>query len=299
MKSTIFKPFSLFVLAVALMMAGFALLIPQPAQAQCGSSASSCKSCHETQGEDPVNDTGDWHIQHAFGDFCEFCHAGNVQATDKAGAHEGLADPMADVAASCQGCHPQDLTERSEIYASTLGIDLNAGGSGSGSGEAAGSDGAPSAGDCASSVAAPLGGEEIDLNLLYAEKTAPPPFISNWGNLILVLIILGLGAAFFLAAWSWEGWGPVVAGWIKKNVTVVRDAALEANASVDQANIPTQAEIKALFEEKPELKGLWEQLADGSPELLTDLNQLLSDKKEGARLIHTVTHLKFKQQPQH
>ena len=299
MKSTIFKPFSLFVLAVALMMAGFALLIPQPAQAQCGSSASSCKSCHETQGEDPVNDTGDWHIQHAFGDFCEFCHAGNVQATDKAGAHEGLADPMADVAASCQGCHPQDLTERSEIYASTLGIDLNAGGSGSGSGEAAGSDGASSAGDCASSVAAPLGGEEIDLNLLYAEKTAPPPFISNWGNLILVLIILGLGAAFFLAAWSWEGWGPGVAGWIKKNVTVVRDAALEANASVDQANIPTQAEIKALFEEKPELKGLWEQLADGSPELLTDLNQLLSDKKEGARLIHTVTHLKFKQQPQH
>ncbi|HHJ06358.1 MAG TPA: hypothetical protein ENK24_02545 [Anaerolineae bacterium] len=299
MKSTIFKPFSLFVLAVALMMAGFALLIPQPAQAQCGSSASSCKSCHETQGEDPVNDTGDWHIQHAFGDFCEFCHAGNVQATDKAGAHEGLADPMEDVAASCQGCHPQDLTERSEIYASALGIDLNADSSGSGSGEAAGSDGAPSAGDCASSVAAPLGGEEIDLNLLYAEKTAPPPFISNWGNLILVLIILGLGAAFFLAAWSWEGWGPVVAGWIKKNVTVVRDAALEANASVDQANIPTQAEIKALFEEKPELKGLWEQLADGSPELLTDLNQLLSDKKEGARLIHTVTHLKFKQQPQH
>jgi len=298
MKTIIFKPFSLSILAVILIMVGFVLTIPQPAQAQCGSSASSCKSCHETQGEYPVNTEGDWHVQHAFGDFCEFCHAGNVQATDKAGAHEGLADPMEDVAASCQGCHPQDLAERSKAYASTLGIDLSAGGSGDSSGEAAGGDNS-STGDCASSVAAPLGGEEIDLNLLYAEKTAPQPFISNWGNLILVLLILGLGAAFFLMAWSWEGWGLVVAKWIRENLTVVRDAALEANASVDQANIPTQTEIKTIFDEKPALKDLWPQLAAGSPEFLADLNQLLSDEKEGAHFLHLVTHMKFKQQAQH
>ena len=29
----------------------------------------------------PVANNGDWHKVHAFGDFCEFCHAGNVQAT--------------------------------------------------------------------------------------------------------------------------------------------------------------------------------------------------------------------------
>ncbi len=298
MKSIILKPLPLFVLSIVLIMGGIVLTIPQPAQAQCGSSASSCKSCHETQGEYSVNSKGDWHTQHAFGDFCEFCHAGNVQATDKAGAHEGLADPMADVAASCQGCHPQDLAERSEVYASTLGIDLSAGGSDDNSGNAAGGD-SSSSGDCASNVAAPLGGEEIDFNLLYVEKTAPQPFIANQGNFILILMILGLGGAFFLTAWSWEGWGPGVAKWIKENVTVVRDAAFEANASVDQANVPTQAEINALFKEKPALKDLWPQLANSSPELLGDLNQLLSNKKEGAHLIHTVTHLKFKQQPQH
>ena len=29
-----------------------------PAQAQCGSQASSCKNCHEVQGQDPVNADG-------------------------------------------------------------------------------------------------------------------------------------------------------------------------------------------------------------------------------------------------
>ncbi|HEY85630.1 MAG TPA: hypothetical protein G4N96_11040 [Chloroflexi bacterium] len=299
MKTTIFKPFPLFMLAVALIMVGIVLTIPQPAQAQCGSSASSCKSCHETQGADPVNAEGDWHIQHAFGDFCEFCHAGNVQAADKDAAHEGLAVPMDDVAASCQGCHPQDLMERSEIYASTLGVDLSAGGSGGNPGNSTAGEDASSTDDCGSNVAAPLGGEEIDFNLLYVEKTAPKPFIANWGNLILILMLFGLGGAFFLVAWSWEGWGPVAAKWIKENLTVVRNAALEANASVNQANVPTQAEINALFEKRPALKDLWPQLADSSPEFLADLNQLLSNEKEGAHLLHLVTHMKFKQQAQH
>lgn len=120
---------SLLFISVTLVLVGMILSIPNPAQAQCGSSASSCKSCHETQGQDPVNSESEWHTQHAFGDFCEFCHAGNVQATDEAAAHEGLVPPMEDVAASCQGCHPQDLAERSQKYASVLGIEISSGGS--------------------------------------------------------------------------------------------------------------------------------------------------------------------------
>ncbi len=96
--------------------------------AQCGSQASSCKSCHEVNGEMPVNATGEWHVSHAFGDFCEFCHAGNVQATDKAAAHEGLVQPLDDVKLNCSSCHAQDYQAKAEVYATALGVTI--GGSG-------------------------------------------------------------------------------------------------------------------------------------------------------------------------
>ena len=105
------------------------LLRPQPAQAQCGSSASSCKSCHEVQGADPVNSDGtSWHQAHAFGDFCEFCHAGNVQATDQATAHVGLEAPLNNVQVSCGTCHAADLAERADVYAVALGVTVGEGG---------------------------------------------------------------------------------------------------------------------------------------------------------------------------
>ncbi len=74
---------------------------PRPASAQCGSSASSCKNCHEVKKQDPVNSKGEWHTAHAFGDFCESCHGGNVKGKDEASAHTGLVDPRSDVKASC------------------------------------------------------------------------------------------------------------------------------------------------------------------------------------------------------
>lgn len=116
------------------------LMWPSTASAQCGSSASSCKNCHEVQGEYPVNNDGtSWHEAHAFGDFCEFCHAGNVQATDKEGAHTGMEEPLDNVQASCGNCHAADLDERVEVYATALGVEVDSGGSGGGA--------APSAGD--------------------------------------------------------------------------------------------------------------------------------------------------------
>lgn len=99
--------------------------------AQCGSQASSCKNCHEVKGEDPVNAKGDWHTQHAFGDFCEFCHGGNVQATDKASAHQGLVQPLEDVKTNCSSCHAADYQTKAQTYATTLGVTVGSGTSGS------------------------------------------------------------------------------------------------------------------------------------------------------------------------
>jgi hypothetical protein len=99
-----------------------------PAKAQCGSQASSCKNCHEVQGEDPVNNDGtDWHQSHAFGDFCYICHGGNSQATDKAEAHTGMVPPLSDIKASCQQCHVADLEKRTQVFATILGVDISTG----------------------------------------------------------------------------------------------------------------------------------------------------------------------------
>ena len=124
------RKFYLYIPMSILMLLGITLLWPTaPAEAQCGSQASSCKNCHEVQGEDPVNNDGtDWHESHAFGDFCEFCHAGNVQATDIDGAHTGMVPPLSDVEAGCASCHPDNLEEVAEVYAVSLGVTVGDGG---------------------------------------------------------------------------------------------------------------------------------------------------------------------------
>src|SRR5512147_1351887 len=96
-----------------MIVSAIALALPQPAEAQCGSQASSCKNCHEIQGKDPVNTDGTrWHQSHAFGDFCYICHGGNSQATEAEAAHTAMVAPMSDVQAACAQCHPNDLQAR-------------------------------------------------------------------------------------------------------------------------------------------------------------------------------------------
>ena len=174
------------------------ILWPRSVSAQCGTQASSCKNCHEVQGQDPVNTNGAWHIDHAFGDFCEFCHAGNVTATDKDAAHAGMVDPMADVNASCQQCHAGNLQKEAETYAVTLGIDLGAGegGASSGSQTSAGSTGS-SAPATATPVAitVPVSNQPVvdDPNVTdYVERydeivLGKRPV--NWGNVVLIVLI--------------------------------------------------------------------------------------------------------------
>jgi len=109
---------------VLVLTGGLWLLTPAPAAAQCGSQASSCKNCHEVNQKYPVNTSGDWHIAHAFGDFCQFCHGGNVQATDANLAHADMFYPLQDPGLSCAACHPADFAQKAQVYADALGVTL-------------------------------------------------------------------------------------------------------------------------------------------------------------------------------
>jgi len=181
--------------------AGLALVIAasvflttaSPANAQCGSQASSCKNCHEVQGEMPVNADGTgWHQSHAFGDFCYICHAGNNQATDKAAAHEGMVAPLSDVKASCQQCHVADLDARAQVYASALGVEI---GSGTTSPALGGDSAAAPVAASAPSVASGSCNEmviddpnAVDYAASYNEIVLGRKPI-NWGNMILAGMI--------------------------------------------------------------------------------------------------------------
>ena len=60
---------------------------------------------------------------HAFGDFCEFCHGGNVQATDEAAAHQGMVQPLDDVKTNCSSCHAADYQAKAENVCEDAGRD--------------------------------------------------------------------------------------------------------------------------------------------------------------------------------
>lgn len=106
-------------------MAVLGIFIVSPAQAQCGDTPadSSCITCHEYQGADPVYGKGEWHEIHALKDCCWNCHGGNTQAQDKDLAHEGIiAQPLQDVYSDCACCHPEDYYQRAEQFAAALDI---------------------------------------------------------------------------------------------------------------------------------------------------------------------------------
>jgi len=183
-------------IGVLLILGGLLLVSATPAQAQCGSQASSCKNCHESQGQKPVNNDGTtWHTQHAFGDFCYLCHGGNNQSTDETASHAGMTAPLADINVSCQSCHPSDTLAKAQVYATTLGVQVGTGGETSPSGQPAAS--APTeAASATQAVSAPLSTQldvndpnlvnykqQYDISVLGIRPT-------NWGNVILVMMIL-------------------------------------------------------------------------------------------------------------
>jgi len=202
------------------------LLWPTPAaEAQCGSQASSCKSCHEVQGEDPVNNDGtDWHESHAFGDFCEFCHAGNVQAPEEAEAHVGMVPPLSDVEAGCASCHPDNLMEMAEVYAVTLGVSMGDDGDAPAADSEPAMDDAPEADDApATESDAPAASNSTAMESSESTGLAPTDIVvddpnmidyvarydevvlgiapRNWGNIALVgliAIVIVAGGVFII-----------------------------------------------------------------------------------------------------
>jgi hypothetical protein len=227
------RKFYYFLLPISiLLLVGITLLWPTPpAEAQCGSQASSCKSCHEVQGELPVNSDGtDWHESHAFGDFCEFCHAGNVQATEEADAHVGMVPPLSDVEAGCASCHPDDLMEKAEVYAVALGVSIgDDGDTPAADGEPA-MDDAPATETDAPTSDAPAASNNTAMESSESTGLAPTDLVindpntidyvarydevvlgitpKNWGNIAivgLIAIVIVAGFVFIIKNERWFG----------------------------------------------------------------------------------------------
>lgn len=183
---------------------GIWLATANPVSAQCGSAASSCKNCHEVQGEIPVNNDGTaWHTSHAFGDFCYICHAGNQQATDEAGAHTGMVPPLSDIKASCMQCHPADLQERAQVYATALGVEIGSGTTTDTTTPPA-ADNPPVEPQSESSTPITTSLEVNDPNLIdfiqNYDQVVLGKFPTNWGNVILIVMIglLTIGGGGFV-----------------------------------------------------------------------------------------------------
>lgn len=260
------------------------LMWPQTATAQCGSSASSCKNCHEVQGEYPVNNDGtNWHQAHAFGDFCEFCHAGNVQATDKATAHTGMEAPMDNIQASCGNCHAADLNERAQIYAATLGVEIGSGGGGGGSSapstvtttDTASPAPTTQQSSAPAAPAAPAGLIIDDPNVTdyvarYNETVLGIRPV-NWGNRILIALIITTLAA---------GGGLIF--WNEQRIRRQQIPTPEAIISEQKNNYPGYS---------PQIVALLPYIANLSPQTQNDLYQLLENPAKAQILLRDLVRL--------
>ncbi len=190
----------LIVLGAAILIAtAIALISVSTVNAQCGSQASSCKNCHETQGKDPVNTDGTgWHQSHAFGDFCAMCHGGNSQSLDETAAHTGMVNPMSDIKTACASCHPDDLQAKAQVYASALGVQLPD--AGAGPVQPAATNAAPSPASTAAAApaqaslgSAPAAGSAdlADYVQRYDENALGQHPV-NVGNMILIILIVAM-----------------------------------------------------------------------------------------------------------
>ena len=277
-----------------LLLSGLYLLWPAGnAKAQCGSQASSCKNCHEVQGQDSVNSDGTgWHQSHAFGDFCYLCHAGNNQSMDEAAAHNGMVPPLSDVKAACQSCHPNDLMERAQVYAAALGVQVGEGGGAPDAAPtaAAGSTmtqtvttsggGAATTGDQSSSGSgggaglATGSGEIVNYDQQYAETVLGQRRI-NWGNVILIVLII------FVAV----GGGAFVYYNERKRRGLPVLAAKPVSTGASEAELPYVEGYP------PEVVALLPKIARLNPMGLHALKRLLEDPDNASELLHSLSRL--------
>jgi hypothetical protein len=265
----------------ALLIAGFFLIInTQPSQAQCGSQASSCKNCHETQGQDPVNNDGTtWHGEHAQIDACVSCHAGNPQSTDKTQSHTGMVPWNSDVKAGCASCHPGDYQQLAEQYATTLGVTLGGGG-GAATPVAATTQATEGTTSTVETIPSPGGGivisqpGTIDYVQQYQETVLGEINI-NWGNVILVVMILVLliGGGLFIY-WNERRRKGLKGFFTSKATTPAVDGAIP--------------EVEGYSRELAELLPLIAQL---NPVGLHSLKRILANPEQANEMLHALSHL--------
>ena len=263
--------------------------------AQCGSQASSCKNCHEVKGEDPVNTKGDWHTAHAFGDFCEFCHGGNVQATDKDAAHQGLVAPLGDVKTNCASCHADDYQAKAETYATALGVTVGAGGTGTGNGGAAQPPSEPSnASESAAQPSEPQGpaaSATVPAGTQIVDYTQPNPLAApvNAGNVILgvllALVVVGGGAFVF---WNERRLRRQAA-----SKTTQGYVTYETGSPQTIAAGSAEAIAEPIGELKPELAKLLPVLQSLDSRTLRALRIILSDRKRGEEMLQSLSLINF------
>jgi hypothetical protein len=261
----------------AILIAGFTLLLPATeTNAQCGSQASSCKNCHETQGEDSVNTDGTtWHTQHAQIDACVSCHAGNPQSTDKTQSHSGMVPWSSDVKAGCAMCHPDDYLQLAQEYATTLGVTLGEAGS-------APVSGTPEATAVSTSTVEtePSGGGivisepgTIDYVQQYNETVLGEVSI-NWGNVILVVLILGIllgGGAFVY--WNERRRKGLKGLYTKKGIQ------------------PVEGVVPVVEGYTSEVTELLPFIAKLNPVGLHALKRILANPEQANEMLHTLSHL--------
>jgi len=256
---------------------------PAQANAQCGSQASSCKNCHEVQGQDPVNNDGTgWHQSHAFGDFCYICHAGNNQSIVEEEAHAGMVAPLSDVQAGCQSCHPNDLMERAEVYAVALGVEIGSGGGGaSTSSPDIDSSATSSSTSEQPSVELPAGemivesDELVDYGQQYDETVLGKRTV-NWGNVILVglILLVAIGGGAFVVYNERKLRGlPLLPG-KKKEITT-------------EAVIP----LPQVEGYPPEVVSLLPKLRQLNPVGLHALDRILENPDQASTLLHSLSRL--------
>lgn len=271
---------SSFFIVAMILLAGW-----QFAQAQCGASLSSCKTCHEVKREKPVATRGEWHQHHAFGDFCEFCHGGNTAAKDKNAAHEGINPiPIKDAGNTCSACHPDDYAERAQKYAAILKIDLGDIGADNDtpteSTEPAVETTEPGAATpTGETISIPTGGEVVDFNSLLAEEKHAP---RAYGNLIMVVLIIGLFGVFLLLYWSFN----------KERLTQkFKEIAGQPSPEEEKQRAKTTEECLKALESHPELKELTSRLMEMDHSTITSLMKITEQNEAGEQLLRAVSRV--------
>ncbi|MBS1271227.1 MAG: hypothetical protein MAGBODY4_00356 [Candidatus Marinimicrobia bacterium] len=262
--------------------------------AQCGASLSSCKTCHEVKRTMPVMTKGDWHKDHSFGDFCEFCHGGNTASKVQAEAHEGInMIPVKTPGNTCSSCHPDDYNDRAQTYAEILNVEIDESGGAvqttsndvitdapteeMSSGEST----AVAKSEPVTSVSVPSSGEVVDFNELLKEDPEEHPI--NTGNAILIVLIIGLSIVFLGMYWGFNR------DEIKSKVRKIADEPTDSDEdSQVSATEISKDEFIAVLERRPNLRQLFYQLKDADPLVVDALISITSQNRESEKLIKSL-----------